>query len=63
MARVKRTLPNHIGGGGGIVPTRQWLDDANEWTGLSADEIWRKPQDRGSWKWRVSRVDPSGLIT
>ena len=23
-----------------------WLDDAQEWTGLGLNEMWRKPEDR-----------------
>ena len=40
-------------------PVRQWLDDVKEWTGLSSNEIWRKPEERVARRKHVSQVAKS----
>ena len=27
------------------IPARQWLDDVEDWTWLSLNEMWREPED------------------
>ena len=35
----------------------RWLEDVNEWTGLSSNEIWSEhAEERGAWRQHVSRV-------
>ena len=39
-------------------PVRQWLENVDEWTGLSSNEMWREPEYCVAWRKRVSRVAP-----
>ena len=38
---------------------REWLDDVNEWRGLSSKESWSEPEENVAWRMRVSCIrDP-----
>ena len=65
--RAKGTMANNILKGKVEMkrsrgrPARQWLEDVQEWTGLSLNEMWREPEDRVAWRKRVNCVDSNGL--
>ena len=40
-------------------PTRQWLDDVKERTGLSWNEMWRETDDSRAWSKHGSRIAPT----
>ena len=41
-------------------PARQWLDDVNEWTRLSLNEMGREPKDRVAWRKHVCASQDTG---